>query len=143
MAVIKSSSTLPTTMVGWRRIYRRVPLSRAGAGAGRVRSLWMMAMDAPLVPDARVEQRIAQIDQQVDQHIGGRENEDDALDDRVVAAQDGVDREPPEAGDSKHRLGDDDAADQQRNPDPDDCHDRHRGVLEGMADQHLFAREAL
>src|SRR5437868_10212695 len=73
IAVINSSSTLPTTIVGCRRIYRRVPLSRAGAG--RVRSLWMMAMTVASIPDARVEQRVAQIDQQIDQHIGGREYE--------------------------------------------------------------------
>src|SRR5260370_40427537 len=36
------------------------------------------------IPDERVEQRIAEADQQVDQHIGGRANADDALDEPVV-----------------------------------------------------------
>src|SRR6266849_4746873 len=87
------------------------PLRLGGAWipayAGLTGSL-LISGDAFSVPDARVEQRIAQIDQQIDQHIGGRENQDDALDDRVVAAQDGIDREPSEAGYRKHRLGNDD-----------------------------------
>src|SRR5579862_4092850 len=96
-------------------------------GKGTFLTQYRFAIKAPpsiSVPDARVEERIAQIDQEVDQHIGGREYEDDALDDRVVAPEDGVDREAPEPGDGKHRLGDDDAADQQRDADPDDRHDR-------------------
>src|SRR5713226_7608057 len=101
-------------------------------------SLWTMAMTVALVPDAWVEQRIAQIDQEVDQHIGGRENQDDALDDRVVAAQDRIDRQPPETGDREHRLGHDDPRYQQRDADADDRHDRHRGVLKRMADQYLL-----
>ena len=84
--------------------------------------------------------RVAEVDEQVDQHVGGREHQDDALDDRIVAAQDRIDGQPADAGDREHRLGDDDAADQQRDADADDRHDRHRGVLQRVADQHLVVR---
>src|SRR5712691_10343128 len=77
--VINNNNTVPTTIVGWRRTWRRMPLRRAGSALGRVSSLSMMAIDLrPLIPDAGVEQRVAQIDQEVDQHIGGREYQDDA-----------------------------------------------------------------
>src|SRR6185437_13930384 len=41
------------------------------------------------------------------------------------------------------RLGDDDPRNEKRDADADDRRDRHRGVLEGVADQHLPGREAL
>ena len=59
--------------------------------------------------------RIADIDGEIDQHIGSREQQDYALDDGIVAPQDRVDGEPTDAGNGEDRLGDDDAADEQRN----------------------------
>ncbi len=55
------------------------------------------------VPDPRIEQRVAQVDQQVDQHVDRREQQDHALDDRIVAPQDRIDRQPADAGNARTR----------------------------------------
>src|SRR4051794_10693509 len=98
-------------------------LSDRGGATGTAMLSWMTAMRPALIPDARVEERVAQIDQQIDQYIDRREDQDDSLDNRVVAAQDRVHRQASKSRDREHRLGHDDAGDQQCNPDADDRHD--------------------
>ena len=51
--------------------------------------------------------------------------------------------EPAETGDREHPLGDDDAADQERDADADHRHDRHRGIAQRVAHQHAALAEAL
>src|SRR6202030_4289635 len=116
MAPISSSRIEPTITVGWRRTASRS--QRLCATTGAAMSAGATAIS---VADARIEQSVADVDREIDQHIGGREQQDDALDDRVVAAQDGIDGEPADAGDGEHRLGNDDAADKARH-----AEDTHR-----------------
>src|SRR3984893_9305241 len=106
IAVMISSKTPPTMIVGWRRTYRQTRCRHAVVRAGRAISLWRTAISRS-ISDARVNQRVAEFDQQVDQHRGGREDQDDPLDDRIIAPQDRVDGQPAEPGDREHRLGDD------------------------------------
>ena len=80
---------------------------------------------------------------QIDQHVDEAEQQHDALDDRIVAAQDRIDGQPAEARDGEHALGHHRAADQERDADADDGHDRHRGVLQRMQEQDRRLAEAL
>jgi hypothetical protein len=72
-----------------------------------------------LVPDAWVKGGVGDVDYEVHEHLHPGEDEDEPLHDRVVALEHGIDREPPEAGDVEHRLGDDDPGDQERDADAD------------------------
>src|SRR4051812_25227332 len=63
-------------------------------GDGRVRGIWVIS-----ISDAGVEERVAEVDEQVDQHVSGGKDEYDPLDDRVIAAQDRIDCEPAEPRD--------------------------------------------
>src|SRR3954447_837910 len=61
--------------------------------------------------DARIEDRVHDVHRQVDDDVAGGGDEDDALQERVVALADRVDRQPPEARDDEdllrdHRAGD-------------------------------------
>ena len=69
-------------------------------------------MPSRSVTDPRVEQRVRQVDGKVHEHVHGREDQRDALDDRVVAAQDRIDRQSSHAGYREDGLGDDRASDQ-------------------------------
>ena len=69
-------------------------------------------------------------------HVNAAGQQDQALDDRIVAGEDRIDRQPPEAGNVEHALGDDDAGNQQREAGADDGEDRDRGVAQRMAEQH-------
>src|SRR5262249_23108624 len=71
------------------------------------------------IANPRVEHGVGEIDDQIDQHVNEAEQQHDALDDRIVAAQDGIDREAADARDREHRFGDHSAADQERNADAD------------------------
>src|SRR5512143_93754 len=76
------------------------------------------ALDAtpPLlsVPDARVEEAVDEVDRQIQHDDTGRQEQVDALDDRVVAPGDGVEQELPHAGQDEDALHDDGPADQGR-----------------------------
>ncbi len=95
------------------------------------------------ISDPRIDHRIENVDGEVHQDVGKAEQQHDALDDRVVAAQDGIDREAAEPGNGEYALGDHGAADQERDADADDRHDRHRGILERMHEQDAALADAL
>ena len=84
-----------------------------------------------------------QVDHQVDQHVDEAEQQHDALDHRIVAAQDRIDGQPAEARDGEHALGHHRAADQQRDADADHGDDRHGGVLQRVHEQDAALAEAL
>src|SRR6185436_15925760 len=73
------SSPAPITIVGLRRAkVRNAPPRRGAVGCAS-------AIAAISVPDPRLEQRVGEVDQQIDQNIDTGEHHDDALDDRVIA----------------------------------------------------------
>src|SRR3546814_7949403 len=53
---------------------------------------------APSVADPRIEEGVADVDQEVDDDVAEAEKEDEPLDDRVVARQHRIQHQPPEAG---------------------------------------------
>src|SRR5688572_1566406 len=65
-------------------------LTASASGAGLRTTLSMRQQS---VADARVEEHVRQVDQQVDHHVDEREQQDHALDRRKVARQHRVDRE--------------------------------------------------
>src|SRR3546814_9626666 len=86
----------PMTMVGlW-----RIQSSRGLRGTEVVSVVAVIAS----VPDTRIEEGVADVDQQVHQHLGPRKQDDQPLDDRVVALQDRVHRQPSEADRKSTRL---------------------------------------
>src|SRR5512137_3167387 len=100
-SIISSSTIAPAMAVGCRR---SASLKRWTVGETDFGAAMAWATAAMLVADPRIEQRVAEVDQQVDQHVDRREQQRHALDDRVVAPQDGVDRQAPEPGNREHRL---------------------------------------
>ncbi|KAG1182541.1 hypothetical protein G6F35_015573 [Rhizopus arrhizus] len=84
------------------------------------------------VADAGVEEPVAQVDQQVDQHVDARGHQQHALDHRVVVAQHGVDGQAAQAGNREHGFGNYDAANQQGHAHADGGDDGVGGVLQRM-----------
>src|SRR5690349_19874455 len=109
MPIMTRRITPPAIAVGWRR---NAALKRSQSWT--FPSLGEAAMS---VADARIEQRIAQVHDEVDEHVGAREDEHHPLDDRIVASQDRVHREPADARDREHGLGHDRAPNQERDAD--------------------------
>src|SRR5262245_50111606 len=97
----------PAAMVGWRRMNLR--LAAGGASRGR---LTPTAVGS--VADARVEEDIQDVDEEVQQHVDARDDQDAALDHRIVAPHDGIDREAADAGEGEDALRHDGAADEER-----------------------------
>src|SRR4029450_10985747 len=111
ITIRRASSTPPKAMVGLRRIAVASEKRRPGDGA---RSSVMTAMS---VPDPGIEEGVGDVDDQIHDHLGGGEHQDQPLNDGIVALQYGIDGEPAEPRDVEHRLGDDNAGDQERNAD--------------------------
>src|SRR5207253_11197486 len=72
----------------------------------------------PIYP--RVEPAIEQVHEQVADDEADRDQEDDALDERIVAREDGIDDQAPDAGEREDVLGDDRAADERAELQPED-----------------------
>src|SRR6266545_6523681 len=94
------------------------PAAMAIAGAASASSPAVSGTDASRtdtasVPDARIDQRVGEVDDQVYEQEGNRDQQDAALDHRIVAGEDRVHHEPSDAWQGEHRL-DEDRASQQR-----------------------------
>src|SRR5919109_514882 len=108
--------TLPSSSVGCRRASRRRRSRTLAASAARVAATSALSTRteaAISVFDARVEDDVEDVDHQVQRDVDARYDEDDPLDHGIVAPDDGVDREPAQAGQREHALGDHRAADEQ------------------------------
>src|SRR5436190_17167835 len=90
--ISRNSSTPPNAIVGLRRMAVASEKRRGGSG----RSSAMATMS---VADPRIEEGVGDVDHQVDQHLGRGEDQDQALDDRIVTLQHRVDGEAAEARD--------------------------------------------
>src|SRR5215510_14648237 len=88
------------------------------------------------VSDARVQDGIGQVHQQVDDDVGGRDEEDRALHQREVLVQDPADDEPAEARPAEDGLDDDGAGQEVPELQAEDGHHRDGGVLQAVADHH-------
>src|ERR687895_173918 len=84
-------------------------------------------------PDARVEEGVRDVDEQVHEHEDDRDEKDSALENRVVAVLDRL-REPrAHAGDREDGLGEDRAGEEEPGLEPDDRDDREHRVAEDVA----------
>src|SRR4051794_17798417 len=87
----------PTSAPGLRRSRRSTSRLRTVVGA----------TSASVIADARVDQRVADVDQQVDDHEHDDDEQDPALQDGVVAGADGVVDPRPDPAPGEHGLGED------------------------------------
>ena len=71
------------------------------------------------VADARVQQSVEQVDQQIDDHDGHRDDDDNGLDGREVPLEHGLDEQRSNAGDAEDALDDYGAAEEASNCQPD------------------------
>src|SRR5215475_1740622 len=80
-----------------------------------------------------IEPAVEQVDEQVREYDHDRDEHDEVLDDRIIAPEDGLHEEARHTGQVEDGLGDDQAANQERELDADDGDDGEHGVLEGVA----------
>src|SRR5882762_3907496 len=127
-----ASTTTPTASVGCLRTNRmiRAPRERRSASsaglAGAIPGGGSEGGRRPpprLVFNTWIEDDIEEVHPEVDEHVDAGDDEDHALDHRVVAPDDRVHREAAEPWQREHALGHDGAADEQREPDADDRDD--------------------
>ena len=76
-----------------------------------------------------------QVDQDVDEHEDRAGEDGDALDEREVALQHGVDGEQAEPGIVEDVLDDEHAAEQAADLDAEQVEQRHRGVAQRMGER--------
>src|SRR6266568_7333373 len=83
--------------------------------------------------DAGVDKAIQHIDDQVDQNEQGRKGEHDALHDRVVAREQGIDEELTHAWPAEDSFGEHRSAKQGPELMTDDSNDRQESVAQSVA----------
>src|SRR5262249_11439107 len=95
--ITKASTTSRPPTAGGRRARRRqatrtrsprIAPARGPAASTAVAGALSGLIAATLHPDARVEEGVGHIHEEVQQHVGARGDEDHALDDRIVAGED-------------------------------------------------------
>src|SRR5581483_3667129 len=91
-----------------------------------------------LVADARVNQRVDQIDEKVDEDENERSEHDEALDHRIVALADRLDKELADAVEIENLLGHHEPAHQERELEAEDGDHRQQRVFERVAREHGF-----
>src|SRR5690349_17222284 len=92
MAIMNSSTAPPTIAVGCRRNAVRTNATVETAGLAEVsRAIADMRGKGRSVPNPRVDHHVREIDREIDEHVDGGEQQDDALDDRIVPPQDRID----------------------------------------------------
>src|SRR5215510_11355647 len=78
---------------------------------------------AALVADTRVEERVCHIHQQIHQYIDTRKDQDNALNDRIIAVQNGIYGQAAQAGNGKDAFGHHDPTDQEGHAHPNNSDD--------------------
>src|SRR4030095_16585804 len=147
-AVITKGSTItaPIAPSGWRRAVKiswlRRPVMLAPARWSSA-SWSMMAIVLIRVLDARVEDHVGHVDQEIDRDHHEGDQHHQVLHDRVVAPADRLDEEAGDARDVEHRLGDDQATHQEGRLDADDGDHGQQRIAQRMVVVHRGVRSAL
>src|SRR6266851_2308794 len=112
MAMKNSTTTAPT--MAPRRLTRRRTARRQGCDSGGAAAVVSMVVAVMTVSraQARVDEEIGEVGEQVEQDIRGRGEEHDALHHGIVAVEHGIDDELAETGDGEDLLGQDGAGEQ-------------------------------
>src|SRR5690348_5975301 len=84
-------------------------------------------------PDSGIDPAIEEIDGEIADDEAERDQQDHALDERVVACKHGVDDETPHARQREHVFGDHRTADERAELQADDRHDRDERVLQHVS----------
>src|ERR687891_1087346 len=148
---IVSTMTPPTVPSGLRRTIvtqtstyhgnvrgsRRTSSAMVEAGTGLT-----VAIVSP-VPDPRVEERVGQVDGQVEADHHRRHDEVHRLHDRVVEPGERLEEEQADAGQAEDRLDDDGAADVERHLQADQAHHRDQRVLQRVPEHDRALGQAL
>src|SRR5262249_38264499 len=90
-----------------------------------------------------IHDRVDEIDEQIHHDVGEREQEDEPLNDRIVAPEDRIDSEAAQSRNGKHRLGNDGATYQESDSETYDGDDGNRRVLQRMNEQYCSLLDAL
>src|SRR6478736_4922814 len=144
MSTITLRTTRPMTASRCRR--KRRHASAAGETLRRRRGAAAAPTLALAVGDAGIEPAIKKVGDEVEEDDEAGEHEGHRHHDRRVVAQDGVDQERADAGDTKDLLGDDRAAEDLRHGQGDQRHHRDQRVAhdvledDGALAQSLAAR---
>src|SRR6266850_3889654 len=117
----------------------------ASAGAPTASASAASRMTAPkrLAADPGIDEAIEDVDEEVAHDEADRDQEYDALHERVVAREDGVHHEAADAGQGEDVLGDDGAADQRAELQPQHGDHRDERVAQHVAAHHASLRQAL
>ena len=92
--------------------------------------------------DPWVEDRVTDVNEEIDDDVGDRDEQRDALDHDVVASVDRVEDGLADPREVEDRLRQDGARQERAEGQADDRHDRQQGRPETMADHHRPLREA-
>src|SRR6516225_6516323 len=93
-------------------------------------------------PNPWIEQAVHEIRQHVHRDVRDRDEEDAALDHRVVAKTDRLDEEPAHTGPGEDRFGNDRAGQHRPKLQAEDSDDRDEAVAKRMADDRTKRRNA-
>src|SRR5215510_15273371 len=85
-----------------------------------------------LVLDARIENDVQHVDDEIGNHHHDGDEHHQILHDWIVAPANGLDQEPRHTGNVEYRLGDDQAADQEGRLDANDGDYRQHGIAQGV-----------
>src|SRR3989338_262507 len=132
-----SITTPPAAPRGFLRAKRSVTVQAPGR-AGRAPATTSPASarataGSGAIAHPRVEHPVEHVHREVGQHHDDGDEHHEVLDDRVVAPEDRLDQEACHPRQVEHGLGDNEAADQERELDADHGDDRQERVLEGVA----------
>src|SRR5436190_2619764 len=90
-------------------------------------------------PDSRIEPRVRDVDEEVEDDHGQRREDDDPDDDGEVVPVRRLDQLCAEPAQVEHRLGEDGAAEREADVHTEDRHDRQQAVAQHMLEQNARA----
>ena len=121
------------------------PLPHVSRGARRAkfkRMGFLRSHQSP-IPNPRIKKGITQVDQQVDQHEKGRDDDDRPLDLQIVPAMDQVDEQFPQPRPGKDHFDDHAPSQQLSHVQPDDRGHGNHGILQDMLEDDAAFRQSL
>src|SRR5262245_33968413 len=118
-ATANASSVTPRPSGASRAPAARRSTAQRRSAAGRAGAEGASADTPSAIPDPRIDPAIQEVNEQVGQDEAHRDQQHDALDQRVVAREHRVDHEAADAGQREHVLGDHRAADQRAELQPE------------------------
>src|SRR5580765_7480881 len=144
----RSTITAPTTDAGRRRACRQARARRSGSADRVWASTAVVAVVLGLTErapdaDARIQERVGQVDQKIDQHVRAGGDKHDALYQRIVAREHRFDDEAAEPGYDEDLLGDDRPAHERARLQAENRDDRDQAVADRVTEHDGAAGQSL